>query len=648
MDRIDVMFVKKSGHNIPTEIMSSVKRIERLARTVRRRLNLQRSLQAVIGTATVCLLLVACVTTAFKLNLLGSQWLIVSGWLTSAAILSTLIISNLRRPTQLQAAILLDQAGGFDDRLSNALAFSKHPEPTPMMHLAIMDAENVVDRAEPAEAAPWRRPRKLGVLVAAACAMSLTAWIEAPEAPTAPMKIAETQETTTKPAPEKKEILLAEDKERIEEEKKKLEKELKETKDGKLKAWLAELNELLRKLAQGTITPKEAFARMGKLRRAKENWNKEVGDGLKEVKEKLAKASKKGKKRSPKDMKELRQALENSRLKAAAKALDKIADKLQRKTLKRQERQKLGNSLKDLAQKLQSERNKRIQKLKRDRDRLKKKQKKKKDRFAKRDRDRLKKKQRELDRLKRQREQQSEARRTLDRLQRSLSKAAQDLLRRMQKNAQKMSPEQMRQAAEMLRRLSKQDKAQKRMQQAEAKLVDIKEMLRRAGKQGKDGKGGKKGKMERFMARAKGKNGKPGQGKKGGGNGKKITMLKPGGKDGKSLLLGPSGQGKMPGSGGAGKEKGEGVGDGHDPNVLGKKTKLRARFKEDFVAGREGQGESKSRVVYSAATKGFSSQSYRRVHQDYSEVVEEKMERQEVPAGKRRYVRRYFDLIRPR
>jgi hypothetical protein len=36
------------------------------------------------------------------------------------------------------------------------------------------------------------------------------------------------------------------------------------------------------------------------------------------------------------------------------------------------------------------------------------------------------------------------------------------------------------------------------------------------------------------------------------------------------------------------------------------------------------------------------------VHQDYEEVVEERMERQEIPAGHRRYVRRYFDLIRPR
>jgi hypothetical protein len=218
----------------------------------------------------------------------------------------------------------------------------------------------------------------------------------------------------------------------------------------------------------------------------------------------------------------------------------------------------------------------------------------------------------------------------------------------MKKNAQSMSPEDMRKAAEMLRRLSKQNKTQQRMKMAEAKLVDIKEMLRRGGQQGKDGKDGKNGKMKRFLARAQGKDGKQGKGQKAGGKEQKMAMLKPGGKGGKSLLLGPAGKAKMPGSGGMGKEKGEGMGEGHDPNVLGEKSKLNVRYKEDQVQGREGKGESKSRVVYSAATKGFSSRSYRRVHQDYSEVVEEKMERQEVPAGKRRYVRRYFDLIRPR
>jgi hypothetical protein len=120
------------------------------------------------------------------------------------------------------------------------------------------------------------------------------------------------------------------------------------------------------------------------------------------------------------------------------------------------------------------------------------------------------------------------------------------------------------------------------------------------------------------------------------------------GKDGESFLLGPMGEAKMRGAGGSGKEKGDGIGEGHDPNVLGAKTRLKAKYQDDLVRGRQGKGESRSRVVFSAATKGFAQRSYKRVHQNYSEVVEETMERQDIPAGKRRYVRRYFDMIRPR
>ena len=116
-------------------------------------------------------------------------------------------------------------------------------------------------------------------------------------------------------------------------------------------------------------------------------------------------------------------------------------------------------------------------------------------------------------------------------------------------------------------------------------------------------------------------------------------------------LLGKGGSGApMSGGkgGGKGKQPSDGAGEGHDPNVLGKKTSLNAKHRDSFVSGKKGQGASKSRVVFAASSKGFASRKYRRVHQDYRGVVEETMHRQKIPAGKRRYVRRYFDLIRPR
>jgi hypothetical protein len=53
-------------------------------------------------------------------------------------------------------------------------------------------------------------------------------------------------------------------------------------------------------------------------------------------------------------------------------------------------------------------------------------------------------------------------------------------------------------------------------------------------------------------------------------------------------------------------------------------------------------------VVFAAAKKGFASREWGAVHQDYTSVVEDALDAQSIPAGKRRYVRRYFDLIRPR
>ena len=68
-----------------------------------------------------------------------------------------------------------------------------------------------------------------------------------------------------------------------------------------------------------------------------------------------------------------------------------------------------------------------------------------------------------------------------------------------------------------------------------------------------------------------------------------------------------------------------------------------------FVPGMHGdQGEVQSRIIMTAAKKGFASGGYGEIHQDYSEVVEDALEKEHIPAGKRTYVRRYFDLIRPR
>jgi hypothetical protein len=61
-----------------------------------------------------------------------------------------------------------------------------------------------------------------------------------------------------------------------------------------------------------------------------------------------------------------------------------------------------------------------------------------------------------------------------------------------------------------------------------------------------------------------------------------------------------------------------------------------------------GRGPSRRSVIYTAAAQGFGTLGYQRVHADYATHAEAELEREPLPAGYRRYVQRYFDLIQPR
>ena len=158
--------------------------------------------------------------------------------------------------------------------------------------------------------------------------------------------------------------------------------------------------------------------------------------------------------------------------------------------------------------------------------------------------------------------------------------------------------------------------------------------------------------MERFLARAKGGASKgEGSGQEGGKGSKERFLVGDKTQTSAELVMpgnaarGSSGQGgEGLGQGG----EGEGVGHGHNPNLFGERSDTAVKTFESSVSGRMGEGDSKSRVVFSAAKKGFSSQAWGKVHQDYRDVVEDALEEQAIPRSKRRYVRRYFELIRPR
>src|SRR5262249_35962530 len=125
-----------------------------------------------------------------------------------------------------------------------------------------------------------------------------------------------------------------------------------------------------------------------------------------------------------------------------------------------------------------------------------------------------------------------------------------------------------------------------------------------------------------------------------GPNGEKILMLTKG--------QGGSGQGQGE-SGGGDPSHGPGWGHGHDDNMQGKATNPKVGTQDTEGQGKDtGQGGSRSEVILGAAERGFASRGYTKVYREYHTVAEEALNKDEIPGGYRFYVRRYFQLIRPR
>ncbi len=92
----------------------------------------------------------------------------------------------------------------------------------------------------------------------------------------------------------------------------------------------------------------------------------------------------------------------------------------------------------------------------------------------------------------------------------------------------------------------------------------------------------------------------------------------------------------------------DGVGDGAGPDLKGERTTLDSKRKQSLIRGKDARGPSRSEVIVGASDRGFARRSYRRVYKDYYGVVEDVLKREDVPLGYRYYVKRYFQLIRPR
>lgn len=676
--------------------METVEAIERVVARLRWRLRAQAALRHGLLLGAIGLFVFALLVVLVKARALPTDWVWIGGGLAIALPLIGIALGLVSRLDDIALATALDASGGLHSRLGSALAFARLSEPTAMQRAAMADALTVLERARPQTTAPWRWGVFVGGVVALAVALAVTMpALFVFEMPVGSSRGAVLARVQVPPPFQRDRLTVREtDAAKLEELAKDLEEEVEAAANPEVKAFLDELNELIRALQEGRITAEEAHARLASLDKELAEWKAEHQRGAEEALERLAEAAAQLKRKSHDALEPVMEALERQALEDAARALEELRAKLADEELRDRDIEKIAKGLEKLAEAIQSERQQERERLRKERERLKKKEERLEDRMSKRDRERLKKNERRLEQLDDpdRRQEMSQPERQLERLSEELDQAAADLMRRLsqgldqlagqqgpqseqrreqpgqegqdgqsggQPGGQQMSREQLERVVEALERMAKDGQGREQMRAAQRRMIDVGEMMRRGQQgdgQGKDGKGGQPGSEGGQQAGKDGEGGSergtPGPGE--GEDGAIMLGQGEGGQGGEMLLLGPQGGRRVPAPGrGQGSAEAvlgqDGAGDGHDPNLFRERTGLDDyTVNPDFVPGQEGDGPSKTRVIMTAAEKGFATRSYRDVHQDYSGVVEDALEKEQIPPGKRTYVRRYFDLIRPR
>jgi hypothetical protein len=105
------------------------------------------------------------------------------------------------------------------------------------------------------------------------------------------------------------------------------------------------------------------------------------------------------------------------------------------------------------------------------------------------------------------------------------------------------------------------------------------------------------------------------------------------------------GKGSEPGGGGAGDGIGSGEAGGGGGQPPGGAATAGPRVELSIP---EGAGPTRAEAIRTGAGRGFAQPGYAPVFRDYQAAMEDGLEHTEIPAERRQLVRRYFELIRPR
>jgi hypothetical protein len=548
--------------------------------------------------------------------------------LSLMSVLGYVPVELLRRHPPEEGSLLLDRHYQLSDRVTNALSFSALPEAnrTPFMRAAIQDAMGRAEGVRARPAVPLQMPGELWVSVLLIAGLVVLSRFEVRRFVEVPIEVSNFTPLA----------LAADDIGLLREMADELEKE---SQDPDAKAAAQALNRLIEDLAEKRLDRHQVFSELEKLERELSDSSAAELAELEEALDGVAGELKKSRLSKP-----VAEALEAKSLPDAEKAMRELAEKLKekRRDVTKAELDKLRDALKSASESTSQ----RLERLEATRKHLEEQQKRllKKKQEGKpltaAEREQLADQKRRLERLDRKKRAAEQAGKEMDELDRQIAEAARKLAEEM---GAEQGAENLERAAEDLNRMAQKQMSREEKEALKKRIEELRELLRQQGKASKE----QIERMKQFARRARGGQpggaGKPGQGQGGSRPGMgQVPIPVPGAGQGQSAGSEQPGSSASPGTS-------DKWGTGTDPNLQGEATKLDGKVQDVSAAGIDsGEGPSNTSVVYGAAERGFSGGAYEKVYTDYKTVAEEVIERDDIPPGYKFYVRRYFQLIRPR
>lgn len=636
------------------------RQIRRLVAQLARRIRFYRSLDGFVTGATVTAMLAMLALVLFKTSWIDASTFWVVTAVGATAPLGLAALGWFRTLDPVALAQRLDQTHDLHDRLSTALAIAEKGAESPFEEAQLADAARFVARARVKPAAPFRRPRDLLPLVLLATAFAVLVILRPvshehplPEPP--PIQHGQVLDSAT----------LEIEKDRLEQ----IREELEGLNDPEAVELLDDIEKLLQDVEERAISEKEFLDEIERLE--EEYFDEEREKELDRLAQKLKEAAEKLEDQAEEDLKneedarELVDALKEKDLNRASKAMNKLANKLANKDLNEKQLERIARLMEKFAKNIDPS-DPALQKLmEKNKDLIEKLQKKmEKNGLSEKDKKRLERAKDELEKQQQQQKKQedSESSRELKKLRRLSKETSEratkksdrlgkDEEQKAKEGGQKdenFENEAGRKAQEASEEMGEKGQEQKRdaaRDMARRQLRELKEAMKRSGGQGeKESGGGERGeKMRDFLRRAKGKQGKEGRPGTKGEQGEGAPQR------GENQIRKTEGSADEAGADASGEATRETnfAGKGKGDRELGEETDLDSKRTDKKVDAEAGKGPSRSEIIRAASEEGFATTEYKDVYVDYESVVEEVMEKENVPAGYRYYIKRYFQLIKP-